>query len=178
MRRTWSRTFRRSARWTVRDRCNRLLAAHWAFCRGRLELLRDLFGTVLVPQTVYTEVVRPGSGLPGEREVGEADWIKVQPVGNTGFVRVLGLELDPGESEAIVLAMESGADLLLIDERKARRVASRLGLKVAGTTGLLVLAKQKGLLPAIRPVLDALGIHAGFRVGSGVYEQALRLAGE
>jgi hypothetical protein len=145
---------------------------------GRLELLKDLFGTVLVPQTVYTEVVRPGSELPGEREVGQADWIEVHPVGNTGLVKVLGLDLDPGESEAIVLAMESGADLLLVDERKARRVASRLGLNVVGTIGLLVLAKQKGLLTAIRPVLDALGTQAGFRIGARVYDQALRLAGE
>lgn len=145
---------------------------------GRLELLKDLFGTVLIPEAVYAEVARTGAGLPGEREVGEADWITVRPVGNAGLVRVLGLDLDPGESEAIVLAMESGADLLLVDERKARRVASQLGLNVVGTIGLLVLAKQKGLLTAIRPVLDGLGTQAGFRIGTKVYDQALRLAGE
>lgn len=145
---------------------------------ARLELLRDLFGTVLIPGSVYAEVVQAGAGLPGATEVDEAEWIRSRPVGNTGFVKVLEMDLDPGESEAIVLALETGADLLLMDERKARRTAMRLGLKVAGTLGLLVLAKQKGLLQEIRPVLDALVNQAGLRIGSGVYQQTMRLSEE
>jgi predicted nucleic acid-binding protein len=145
---------------------------------ARLDLLRELFGTVLIPEAVYVEIVQSGAGLPGAKEVDEAEWITPRTVGNTGLVKVLGLDLDPGESEAIVLALETGADLLLMDERKARRTATRLGLKVAGTLGLLVLAKQEGLLQEIRPVLDALVKQAGLRIGTGVYQQTLRLAGE
>ena len=145
---------------------------------ARLDLLRELFETVLIPEAVYVEIVQLGTGLPGAKEVDEAEWITPGVVGNIGFVKVLGLDLDPGESEAIVLALENGADLLLMDERKARRTANRLGLKVAGTLGLLVLAKQQGLLQEIRPVLDALVNQAGLRISSGVYQQTLRLAGE
>jgi hypothetical protein len=145
---------------------------------ARLDLLRELFGTVLIPEAVYVEIVKSGAGLPGAKEVDEAEWITPRAVGNTGFVKVLGLDLDPGESEAIVLALETGADLLLMDERKARRTATRLGLKVAGTLGFLVLAKQAGLLQEIRPVLDALIKQAGLRIGTGVYQQTLHLAGE
>lgn len=61
---------------------------------GRLDLLRELFGSVLIPAAVYAEVVQAGAGLPGANEVGGAEWITSRTVGNTGLVKVLGLDLD------------------------------------------------------------------------------------
>jgi uncharacterized protein len=76
--------------------------------------------------------------------------------------RVLRATLGPGESEAISLALEIHADRLIIDERAGRRVAEALGLRVAGVLGLLVLSKQRGLIPALRPQIESL-VRVGFR---------------
>jgi uncharacterized protein len=76
------------------------------------------------------------------------------------------------------LAVELRADLLLIDERRARKVALRFDLSVVGVLGVLVEAKRKNLLPTVRPVLDDLLTHAGFRIGSDLYASVLRAAGE
>ena len=75
-----------------------------------------------------------------------------------------------------MLAYEKGLRIIL-DDRKAREVAQRLGIPVTGTVGLLVKAKQEGLIDAIRPLLDALDAHQ-FRIGDALRAEALRLAGE
>ncbi|MDB4948060.1 MAG: hypothetical protein JWM27_709 [Gemmatimonadetes bacterium] len=87
-------------------------------------------------------------------------------------------ELDPGESEAIALALEAGADVLLLDEKRARTVAIGLGLRVVGLLGVVVLAKSRGLIPLAREVLDALVEQAGFRVAPGITRDVLRSVGE
>jgi predicted nucleic acid-binding protein len=88
----------------------------------------------------------------------------------------LRLLVDPGESEAIVLAYERGFRIIL-DDRKAREVAQRLRVPVTGTVGLLVKAKQEGVIPLVRPLLDALDAHQ-FRIGDALRAEALRLAEE
>lgn len=88
------------------------------------------------------------------------------------------MTLDLGEAEAIVLASERGADFLLMDERVGRSIARERGIPTIGLIGALAAAKQMGLLPAVRPVLDALRVEAGFWVGDVVYQQVLRDLGE
>ena len=90
----------------------------------------------------------------------------------------LQVELDDGEAEAIVLAIELKADFLLLDERKGRAIATRLGLRPIGLLGVLVEAKHKRLITDLRSVLDDLIRKAGFWISQELYEHALKIAGE
>jgi predicted nucleic acid-binding protein len=83
-----------------------------------------------------------------------------------------------GEAEAIALASECGAELLLIDEHRGRKIASRFGIRVAGVLGVLIEAKRCGELPAIKPVLDLLVSTAGFRISNALYGRVLEAADE
>ncbi|HEY7771460.1 DUF3368 domain-containing protein [Longimicrobium sp.] len=143
---------------------------------GRISLLATLYGEVLVPQAVWSEVVR--DGRPGAREVASATWIRAVPVVNRLCVAELLKQVGPGEAEAISLAQESHAEVLLIDERRARRIAIDLGLPITGVLGVLLEAKQKGLIPALKPVLDEMTSTVAFRIKRRLYEAALRDAGE
>jgi predicted nucleic acid-binding protein len=94
------------------------------------------------------------------------------------MVRALRQELDAGEAEAIVLALESRADLLLMDERLGRETAQHLGLRYVGLIGVLIAAKSRGLIGQIKPELNALREVAGFFVDDTLYVQVLKDAGE
>lgn len=102
--------------------------------------------------------------------------MKVERPSDVGMVAALRLLVDPGESEAIVLAYEKGLRIIL-DDRKAREVAQRLGVPVTGTVGLLVKAKQVGVIAAVCPLLDALDANH-FRISDALRAEALTLAGE
>jgi predicted nucleic acid-binding protein len=91
---------------------------------------------------------------------------------------VLQRDLDRGEAETIALAVELGADLLLLDEKEGRHVAQRLGLRVVGVGGILLEAKATGAIDVVRPHLDALRQTAGFYLSDSVYRYLLALAGE
>lgn len=143
-----------------------------------LDLLRQLYGEVLIPPAVHQEVTQGDRAAPGVNEVRSADWIRMPPLRDLVLVQALEVELDRGEAEAIVLALDSRADLLLIDERRGRAVATRLGVRVVGVLGVLVEAKRNGHLSAIQPVLDALAAMAGFHVSDELYVRVLEAAGE
>lgn len=130
---------------------------------GRDALLPRLFDRVVAPRAVAAEF----GPLPLYIEIVDA------PPDRSAELQA---DLDPGEAEAIALAERLGATLL-IDERKGRRIARASGIRVRGTVGVLILASERGLIPAIRPDLDAL-IAAGFHVSGTLYADALRLAGE
>lgn len=86
-------------------------------------------------------------------------------------------QLDIGEAEAIVLAQEKEVDWLLMDEIRGRTIAQGLGLKVIGTVGILLLAKDAGFISEIRPLLDIL-LSQRFRISERVYRSVLERAGE
>lgn len=145
---------------------------------GRAELLRELYGRVLVPPAVAAEFNLP-RGLPvGKVRLVLPGFIEVVPVADQDQVRELAEELDLGESEAIALAVELKADLLLLDEREGRLVAQRRGLPFTGAVGVLMQAKQRGLLPAIRPVLETARQDFGFFLGEELLQRVLTDAGE
>lgn len=144
---------------------------------GRLNLLQLLYNQLYLPPAVFDEVVIFGRERAGAAEVEAADWIRVINISDISAVERLRERLDKGESEAIVLAIELEANLLLIDEARGRRVAQVQGLNHIGTVGLLVLAKQRKFIAAVTPLLDEL-IASGFRMDDALYQTAQRLAGE
>lgn len=100
---------------------------------GQLDLLRQIYGEVIIPETVYQEIINGGITEPATLAVQSLEWIKKASVNNFTLVRNLLSKLDPGEAEAIVLALELNAELLIVDERKGRKQATSLGLKITGT---------------------------------------------
>ena len=144
---------------------------------GHLGLLKSLYSKIMIPQAVYDEVVQAEEERPGSAEVLAADWIEVQQVTDRVAVTLLREQLDRGESEAIVLAIEAEAQALLIDEARGRRIAQAKGLAHIGTVGIVVLAKRQGLVDSATALLDEL-MAVGFRMDSRLYERAKALAEE
>lgn len=144
-----------------------------------LTLLRQLYGVIVIPERVRAEL-RLSSHRPGAQRILEAfqaGWIHSVPVQNSAQVTLLGRIIDAGEAEAIQLAIELHADLLLIDDLNGRKAARRKGLPITGTGGILVAAKRAGFLKAVAPVLDEL-VLAGYRFSPALCQQILKLAGE
>ena len=145
----------------------------------QLRLLQYRFtGGVLIPDAVWDEVVETGGGRPGASEVQAASWIQRRRVKDRDYVRLLRAELDAGEAEAIALARENRAEVILLDEKEARRAARRLGMRVLGTVGLLIWAKREGLIPNLRELLQTLQEQGGFRLSQEICTAALRDVGE
>lgn len=86
--------------------------------------------------------------------------------------------IDLGEAEAIILALELKANLLLMDERRGRALATNYGLNVTGLLGVLLQAKQNGFIPTVKPLIDRLMGELDFRVSSQLYATILQAAGE
>lgn len=144
----------------------------------RFDLLRQFFGEITIPQAVYEEAVVAGREAGGaKQEILAADWIKVVPVQDRLAVEILLDELDLGESETIVLAREIKADWVLMDERKGRRKLTQLNQQKIGTLGILLKARQSGLLSALKPELELLHKNS-FNISQQIIEELLRQAGE
>ncbi len=125
---------------------------------------------------VFTEVTCD-IRKPGAKIFKKAKWLNIVNPHNEALVNALLDILDEGEAYAIALAREIDADLVLLDEKEARRVAKRLKLKVMGTLGILILAKRKGYLNLVKPLIDKLK-EMGFRLSDKVVMNTLRLVGE
>ena len=137
---------------------------------NRLDLLKDYFGEIYIPEEVYDEVVRRGGNQAGSSEVASCNWIKVEPVKNRMAVETLSLSLDKGEAEAIVLSREKDS-LLIIDDGAGRKTAELLGVKITGTVGVLLLASMDGRLD-LRKTMDELK-SVGFRLSETQYKRIL-----
>jgi hypothetical protein len=144
---------------------------------GRLDILRDLFQEVIVPEEVYGELVVRAKGRPGSEVIAEAGWVLRQAVQDSRLVEDLVSQgLGRGEAEAIVLAREAGATCLT-DDVAAIAAASRLAVPIRRTLNLLLTAKAKGIVASLREVMDALRSN-NFWIDDATYDQVLKLAGE
>jgi predicted nucleic acid-binding protein len=133
---------------------------------GQLELLPQLFSRIQIPSAVWREVTQgAGEGRSGASEVRAATWIDIVSADST-TTAAYALLVDEGEAEAIVIAQARDA-LLIVDDDRGRRLALRLGLRIKGTLGILVLAKRRGLLSEVRSLIEALpqrGVHVSQRL--------------
>jgi uncharacterized protein len=142
---------------------------------GQLGLLRSEARRVLVPPEVWREVTAVPTA-PGAAAIGACSWIEVvgpQPDAVTAF----SADLDIGEAHALALAKQTDDAWLLVDDKKARRVARGAGIRIVGTIGLLAWAKRDGHLVALAPALAALRA-AGIRLSDALIDETLKAVGE
>lgn len=145
---------------------------------GRLELLQQLYGEMLVPPAVWREIAEQGAERPGTAQVREAHWIRQRTPPHHNVIFPPLEPLDRGEAEAIALAMASTPRMtLILDDLPARRVAQDAGLEIIGSGGVLVLAKRKRLITSVAPILADLR-SAGLYLSDAVVETFLQLADE
>ena len=140
----------------------------------RLDLMQSLFDTIIIPVAVRDEVMVTAA----KNAMKLPPFIRVEPVAAELPVRFLKMNLHPGESESIALALERGAHGIILDDKQAREIAAELGIKVIGTLGLLILAKRKGFLAEVRPIMAQIIERVNFRIAPSVLNRALTLMGE
>lgn len=131
-----------------------------------IDLLKALADKVFITETIKNEF---GSPLP--------DWIQIKLPSNKFYQQILEMDLDPGEASAIALSLETDNAILIIDDLKGRNVAEKLRLKYSGTFGLILRAKQKGIVTAIRPILIKIQ-QTNFRFTDSLFQTILDEAGE
>lgn len=141
----------------------------------QLDLLKKLFSTIVLPEAVYEELCM----IPAQKTIiDQQNWLFVQKPVDKDLVKELEKELDRGEAEAIALALELKADVLIIDEMKGRNRAELRGLKIIGLLGALLEAKKRGLIGTLKPLMEDLVDKAGFRIHPNLYQTILKISGE
>jgi len=143
---------------------------------GSLELLADLYGTVIVPHAVFQELEAGAAKDQTAKLLCATPGVEIrsQPVAIPAWLSSL---LDAGEAAVIHTALQESIATVILDDLKARRTARAAGLEVTGSLGVLVQAKKVGRLPSLRVAIAGLQAR-GVWLARDVVEQALRLAGE
>jgi uncharacterized protein len=136
----------------------------------RADLLVELFSIVIIPEAVRDELLRSHAAIPA--------WLQTRAIDDIEAFAKYATIVDRGEAEAIELAKELHADLLLIDERKGWRLAIQVGLPAIGLLGVVLLAKRKGLITSARDLLRRLADEAGAYLAPDLVETALKTVGE
>jgi predicted nucleic acid-binding protein len=144
---------------------------------GLLTLLRDIYSEVVVPPAVEWELRNPPAGQE-VLDLSEISFITIRVPSEESSHRDLLEGLDPGETEALSLALEIQADLLLIDEADGRARAKRLGLKTIGVLGILLEARHRRIIGSLAPMLDRLRDEYRFFISPQLRAEVLRSAGE
>jgi predicted nucleic acid-binding protein len=121
---------------------------------GKLDLLQKLYKQIYIPTAVYNEI-EAGKGKNYYDNLSKIEWINIVEILDKKAVKYF-LDLDLGEAEAIVLASEKEADLIILDEKLGRYYAKNAELKITGTIGVLIKAKKAGFIKTLEPILDEL----------------------
>lgn len=120
-----------------------------------MPLLQQLYGRIIVPQAVIGELQ---AGQQEGYDVPDCDaysWMRIKTVALPSVLKLI-TNLGPGEAEALALALTQPADLVILDDSLARQVAASQHIHYTGTLGILIQAKQRGLIDAVMPLVDAI----------------------
>ncbi len=144
---------------------------------GKLHLIKSQFSEITLPESVIAEL-NLHKDIPGNEDIRIAikqHWIRIHKLTNLAVSSILKTYLDEGESDAIALALELKADIILLDEKDARSYARNLGLPMTGVIGILVKGYFDGEIKSIRRSMEDLETKAGFRIGKKLYNQIFNL---
>jgi predicted nucleic acid-binding protein len=133
---------------------------------GRISLLKSLFGKITITKIVAEEF---GKVLP--------EFVEIENPKDNKYQKILETFLDPGEASAMALALEKEECLLIIDEFKGRREARQLGLNYTGTMGILIVAKEKGLISSVTEIIKEIG-KTNFRISDKLLKEIKKKSGE
>lgn len=141
----------------------------------RLDLLKKLFSKVYIPEAVFNELTQTQKA--GASDIRRASYLEQKAPNDVKEVALLLGNLDRGEAEVLVLSKELNADLVLIDEEKARKAAVLAGFEVMGLMGVLLAAKRQGFLKSIKSLISELK-EKKFRVAEDIVVDILKSAEE
>ena len=142
---------------------------------GQLELLKSMYGEIIIPEAVFREVTAKNDGV--EKQISDAPWIHIQAVSNSADRLMYQAKLHEGEVEVMILAQEIGAEIVVIDDNAARKTAEYLGIPLTGTMGVLIKAKQVGVLESVMPIIDAM-LAKGIFLSDGLISAVRKIVGE
>ena len=142
-----------------------------------LHLLKELYGTVIIPIAVKDEIGAKSKSKAQNQLDASSKWICERHIKNVAQKQIFKTQLHDGEVEVMILGQELDADLLVIDDYTAREYAKYLRFNVIGTVGVILLAKSKGIVPEVKPLVNRL-ITNGIYIGSRLYAEIMKMAGE
>lgn len=122
---------------------------------GRIDILKAMYSEIIIPEAVYTEVTKKDDVVKTTLESNKS-WISVKTISNEIDKRMYKARLHDGEVEVMILAQEENADLVVIDDLPARKTAQYLGLTLTGTLGILIKAKENGIIDAVMPLIHEM----------------------
>lgn len=144
---------------------------------GKLDLLKQLYGEIIIPEAVYQELSVKEDSICKKMVDKSLGWIRIHKIGNQMAKTLYKTQLHDGEVEVMILSKELAADIVIIDDATAKKHAKYLGLPVTGTLGVLIRAKREGYIDEIKPVLDQM-IEKGIYISHSVLEMCLKQVGE
>jgi len=143
----------------------------------KLDLLKKLYGTVIIPKAVYDEICVKSDSVAKNELNKSLDWIKIIEIKNKTAKELYKSQLHDGEVEVMILGKEINASLLIIDDKNAKKHAKYLGFNVTGTLGVLIKAKKENYVQSIKPLIDKL-LACNIYIDSKIIEYCLKEAGE
>lgn len=144
---------------------------------GQLDLLRRLYGEIIIPEAVYRELSVKTESVCKKAVDSSLDWIQIGKIKNQLAKSMYKTQLHDGEVEVMILSKEIGADVVIIDDANAKKHAKYLDLPVIGTLGILIKARQKGYVEELKPILDQM-VQNGIYISQSVIHMCLEQVGE
>ncbi len=144
---------------------------------GKLHLLKDLYGFVIIPEAVFNEISAKADSVARKELHKSLDWIQIKKIENEMAKMLYRSQLHDGEVEVMILGKEINAELLIIDDKNAKKHAKYLGFNITGTLGVLIRAKRAGLIENIKPLITEL-VARNIYIDTKIIEYCLKEAGE